>query len=85
METSNEETGTKGAVALTAAMDNEIAAASSGTVVDVAMGGKEEGKMTVKLIPLRSLVGVVTFVRLHTLPPPCTWSTLYMTPCRCNP
>ena len=43
--------------------------------------GTKRGKMTVKLIPLRST--------LHTLPRPCTWSTsakyTRMTPCRCNP
>ena len=44
MEAVNEETGTTGAVARTAAMDNEIVAASSGAVVDVATGGNEEGE-----------------------------------------
>ena len=44
MEASNRETGTTGAVALTATMDNQIAAALSCTVVDVVTEGNEEGE-----------------------------------------
>ena len=62
VEASNEEAGTTGAVARTAAMDNEIAAASSGAVVDVATGGNEEGEDDGEANP----------ARLHTLPRPCT-------------
>ena len=45
MEAANEETGTTGAVARTAAMENEIATVSSGAVGVVATGENEEGEV----------------------------------------